>query len=107
MISNPPERFELLIIVINDGYCDRLGQQPQKWPTAREKRRCDGNEHKATRRNRLFGRLVDRRVLIALRSGDTGGFISLFTLFGIVPLTVGWGIGWIFRHGGPPGTASK
>jgi hypothetical protein len=35
------------------------------------------------------------------------GFIAFFTLFGIFPLAVGWGIWWIFRHGKPPGTASK
>jgi hypothetical protein len=45
--------------------------------------------------------------LFALRSGDIHGFMSFFTLFGVVPLTVGWSIWWIFRHGRPPGTASK
>jgi hypothetical protein len=32
------------------------------------------------------------------------GFIGFFTLFGIFPLAVGWGMWWIFRHGKPPGT---
>ena len=45
--------------------------------------------------------------LFALRSRDIHGFMSFFTLFGVVPLTVGWSIWWIFRHGRPPGTASK
>jgi hypothetical protein len=35
------------------------------------------------------------------------GFIAFFTLFGIFPLAVSWSIWWIFRHGKPPGTASK
>src|SRR4030095_73801 len=107
MISNSTERFEVLIIVINDGYLDRIGQQPTKWPSAREKRRWDGMNTKQHMGIFFSAVWLIGAFLFALRSGDIHGFMSFFTLFGVVPLTVGWSIWWIFRHGRPPGTASK
>jgi hypothetical protein len=65
----------------------------------------NGNEHKTTIGIVFSAVWLIGAFLFALRSGDIHGFMSFFILFGVVPLTVGWSMWWIFRHGRPPGTA--